>query len=143
MEKILKKIIAFTYPHEAQMAITYLESYEIEATLKDEMTVQVYGFLSNAIGGVKLYVAEDRAEEALQLLKEGVFIQDEGSELLSIEKFDNAFEDKCPYCTSENVGAKRAAGLPFLVSLLLLGFPFLFYTKEYFCFDCSRKWKIK
>lgn len=143
MEAKLKKIAAFTYTHEAQMAITYLESFEIEVIVKDEMTVQVYGFLSNAIGGVKLYVDETCADEALQRLKEGGYIQDSDSELLPIKKFSKDFEEKCPYCGSANVSAKRAAGLPFLISVLLLGFPFLFYTKEYFCFDCSQKWKIK
>lgn len=143
METKLKKIIAFTYPHEAQMAKTYLESYDLAVELKDEMTVQVYNFLSNAVGGVKLYVDEARADEALQLLKDGGYIKDSEIEISKIEKFDEQSKSACPYCQSENVSSERVAGLPFVLSILLLGFPLLFSHRQYFCFDCSRKWRIK
>ncbi len=143
METKLKKIIAFTYPHEAQMAKTYLESYDLAIELKDEMTVQVYNFLSNAVGGVKLYVEEARADEALELLKDGGYLNEESSEMPKIEKFDEQFKNSCPYCQSENVSSERVAGLPFVLSILLLGFPLLFSHRQYFCFDCSRKWRIK
>lgn len=143
METKWTKINAFTYPHEAQMAKSYLESYDIEVELKDEMTVQVYNFLSNAVGGVKLYVEEARADEALQLLKDGGYIQDRTSEIPKIEKFDKQFASACPYCRSEDVCSEKVAGLSFVVSILLLGFPLLFSSRQYFCFDCFRKWKIK
>ena len=49
-------VATFTYPHEAAILKGRLESEGIECFLRDELTVQVYNFYSNAIGGVKLQV---------------------------------------------------------------------------------------
>lgn len=51
-------LITFTYPHEAHMAMGFLESEGIRTIIRDEMTVQVQNFYSNAIGGVKLLVQQ-------------------------------------------------------------------------------------
>ncbi|HBK33156.1 MAG TPA: hypothetical protein DDZ78_16265, partial [Porphyromonadaceae bacterium] len=57
MERLVT-IKTFTYPHEAYILQTKLEDEGIPTFLKDEKTVQVYNFYSNAIGGVKLQVWE-------------------------------------------------------------------------------------
>ena len=61
-------IISFTYPHEAHLAKAKLESEGIDVVIKDELTVQVNNFYSNAIGGVKLLVNVSDYEKAHQLL---------------------------------------------------------------------------
>lgn len=139
----LKKIITFTYPHEANMARSFLAAHDIEVTLKDEMTVQVYNFLSNAVGGVKLLVDEDQADEALLLLEDGGYIVKNHSEERTDESFSDEYQNICPYCNSENVAKKKSGGYTFLLSVLLLGFPLPFFKKEYYCYDCSRMWKMK
>ncbi|UII29206.1 DUF2007 domain-containing protein [Fulvivirga maritima] len=68
-------IAVFQYPHEAHVWKSKLESLEIEAFLKDEMTVQVYNFYSNAIGGVKLQVRERDVEVAQSILQQGGVVQ--------------------------------------------------------------------
>jgi len=63
-------VATFTYPTELAIIKGRLESEGIECYVKDEMTVQVYNFLSNAVGGIKLQVKQSDAEKAIEILKE-------------------------------------------------------------------------
>ncbi|MFR9164915.1 MAG: putative signal transducing protein [Clostridium baratii] len=54
------EIISFTYPHEAHLAKSLLEASNIEVFIKDEFTIQVNNFYSNAIGGVKILVEKSK-----------------------------------------------------------------------------------
>lgn len=63
-------LISFIYPHEANLVKLNLESEGIEVWMKDELTVQVNNYLSNAVGGVKLYVKENDYEKARVFLIE-------------------------------------------------------------------------
>jgi hypothetical protein len=55
---------------EAQVLQSYLEGSGIKCFLPDEMTLQTDWLLSNAIGGVRLQVAEEDAERAKSLLQD-------------------------------------------------------------------------
>ncbi|MEO1050608.1 MAG: DUF2007 domain-containing protein [Bacteroidota bacterium] len=69
-------IATFQYPHEVQVVKGKLESEGIEVFLKDELTIQVDNFLSNAMGGVKLQVRESDINRAVPILHEaGVLSQ--------------------------------------------------------------------
>lgn len=67
---------SFTYPHEAYVIKSRLESDGIEVFLKDEYTVQVNNLYSNAIGGVKLLVKNSDFDRAYEILKQGGYIKD-------------------------------------------------------------------
>jgi uncharacterized protein (DUF1810 family) len=67
---------AFTNVHQAHLAQSVLEGAGIEAQLADEHTVSMDWMLSNAIGGVKVMVREDRVDEAKALLASGVMAVD-------------------------------------------------------------------
>lgn len=67
MDKLVT-IKTFTYPHEVYVIRGKLESEGIQTFLKDEMTVQVHNFYSNAIGGVKLQVPSEEVEKALSIM---------------------------------------------------------------------------
>jgi hypothetical protein len=69
-------IKTFTYPIDASIIRGKLESEGIECFIKDELTVQVDNFYSNAIGGVKLQVREKDVEHAVEILKEGGYATD-------------------------------------------------------------------
>lgn len=69
-------VVAFTYPHELAIVKGRLESEGIECFVKDEMTIQVHNFYSNAIGGVKLQVKNSDVENAIEILKEGGYINE-------------------------------------------------------------------
>ena len=68
MENLIT-LTTFEYPFEAQVIKSKLESEGIYVFLKDELTIQIDNFLSNAIGGVKLQVFEKDVAQALELLK--------------------------------------------------------------------------
>jgi hypothetical protein len=61
-------IISFTYPHEAHLAKAKLESEGIEVQIKDEYTVQMNNFYSNALGGVKIQVQKKNLNDANKIL---------------------------------------------------------------------------
>lgn len=61
-------VATFSLPHEMEMAKLLLESHGISCITQDELTVQSYHFISNAVGGVKLLVAPEKIELARQIL---------------------------------------------------------------------------
>lgn len=52
----------------AHIAMGRLKDHFINCYLQDENTVTIDPLLSNAIGGIKLMVAEQQAERALEIL---------------------------------------------------------------------------
>ncbi len=66
----MKQIASFTKADEAEMLRSFLEGSGIEATIRDDYTVTADWGLSNAVGGVKVDVADEDAERALALLRE-------------------------------------------------------------------------
>ncbi len=60
----------FTYPTEMAIARSFLEAEGIHTFVRDELTVQVHNFYSNAIGGIRLEVPEEDLEKAEDLLWE-------------------------------------------------------------------------
>ena len=73
----------------AHILLTRLRDAGIECFLKDEFTVTVDPILSNAVGGIKLVVVKEQAEEAIQLLRE----------------FEEAYRKtvSCPKCGSKSI----------------------------------------
>lgn len=63
-------IATFTLPSEIAVIKGKLESEGIDCFVKDELTVQVHNFLSNAVGGIKLQVRTSDASKATDLLKD-------------------------------------------------------------------------
>ena len=68
----------FNNPTDFHMAKSYLVSAQIECFGQDEYINQVY---ANALGGVKLQVSSNQAEEAIRLLIEGGFAKPEDYEV--------------------------------------------------------------
>lgn len=64
-----------TYPSEVYIIKPALENQGYEVFLKDELTVQVDNFISNAIGGIKIQVHQDKAEDAYNYLLESGLIE--------------------------------------------------------------------
>lgn len=58
----------YTYPHEAYVLVSKLEFEGIACQLKDENTLLAHGFISTAIGGVKLQVKSSDYDDALLVL---------------------------------------------------------------------------
>lgn len=71
------------FPSELVVAKTKLESEGIECRVLDELTVQSYNFLSNAVGGVKLQVPNTEFDRAYSILQKGGFTKEEKFRQLS------------------------------------------------------------
>ncbi|MDR2814047.1 MAG: DUF2007 domain-containing protein [Prevotellaceae bacterium] len=85
-------VFSFTYPSEVMIVRGRLESEGIECFVKDELTVQVNPFYSNAIGGIKLQVKESDLEQAVKILKEVGYIKEEDLQPpKSLETLHNIF----------------------------------------------------
>lgn len=132
-------IRTFTYPHEAYIVQGKLESEGIRTFLKDEMTVQVHNFYSNAIGGVKLQVPEEDVEKALALLGEKAELP---PKIILLKENQIHNKTRCPFCGSENISKKKNANWLTLLPFLIIGSILPVYRNSYTCFSCDKQWKI-
>lgn len=66
----MKTIAEFSKPEEAHLLRAHLEGSGIAAFVRDDHTVSADWALSNAIGGVKVDIADEDVDAALALLRE-------------------------------------------------------------------------
>jgi hypothetical protein len=85
-------VATFTYPSEMAVVRAKLESEGIDYFVKDELTVQVYNFYSNAIGGIRLEVRESDFQKARHILIDSGFLEEEKAPQTS--KFWESVEDR-------------------------------------------------
>jgi len=79
--------MTFMFPTELAVVKSKLESEDIDCRVLDENTVQVHNFLSQAIGGVRLQVAESNLERAREIVEEsGLAEKEKQPEQSEIEK---------------------------------------------------------
>lgn len=129
----------FREPSLAHLAKGKLESEGIPAFVRDEYLVGVAWDYSLAVGGVKLEVAEEDAERAVEILK-----QDHSNEIPEAQEglVDSGPDDKCPKCGSADlILQKRARKLGALA--LLFSLPIIYMGKSCKCRSCGHRWKPK
>ena len=125
------KIANYQYTSEAYLFKGKLESEGIEVFLQNENTINTDPLLSNALGGVKLFVKSEDVMKAKQILD-------------SIPEY--SVDDKGELLTCPNCGAQKIEFLTtvkdlislvtFIFGILLSIFPF--YTKyKYRCESCK------
>lgn len=126
-------IARFSFPHEAHIAKASLEAAGIKSYIADEHTVNAQWLYSNALGGVRLLVSENDAEEACQLLNSD-FSQ-------SVENEADIISDvttTCPFCGSNDLSPYTKGKRPAFLVFLLLGFPLFFLKHGYKCNHCGK-----
>ena len=147
-------VLTVTFPHEVAVIRGRLEAEGITCFVKDELTVQVNPFYSNAIGGVKLQVLENDLKQAVEILKETGYIKEESlqtsdepsqrSEHIDNQhKTEKGIEIICPICGSEEVVKTKKTGWLFLITSLLFMCPTPFLQRKYYCFNCKQDFKLK
>lgn len=124
-------VASFSKPEEAHLARMRLEASGIPAFIRDENMVQTNWLYSNAIGGVRLQVAEEDLAEAQSLLSE---------ECVILEEMEEAETLHCPVCHSEEVEADQRRERLAYLSILLVGFPVTNSRKRYHCRKCNHRW---
>lgn len=128
---IFTKVGQFQYSSEAYIYKGKLEAEGIEVFIRDNHTVDSDPLVSNAIGGVKLFVKTEDYESAIKILEEiSTFSVDNEGELI-----------QCPNCGAEKAHLFTTINdlksfFAFLFTLLVTTLPF--YTKyKYKCAACN------
>ncbi|MDI1254969.1 MAG: DUF2007 domain-containing protein [Flavobacterium sp.] len=126
-----KKIGSFQYSSEAVIVKGKLESSGIEVFMRDQYTIDTDPILSNALGGVKLFVKKDDFDKALEIL----------SEISKNALDDNGKPIVCPKCGHEKVDlftSVRNIGtlITAIFSLLIAALPF-YADYKYKCDNCK------
>jgi tetratricopeptide (TPR) repeat protein len=142
-------IATFSYPTEAYIPKTKLETEGIPSFLANEYTVNMYWLYSNAVGGVKLQVKAGDVERALAILTPAPLASEEIEE----DQEDSAEDDsQCPNCHSVDITyEKYRMGWVFASWLLsgfslgfffgiMGGFPLPFLKRKWHCRDCRYEW---
>ncbi len=114
-------IATFYYPPETAVIKGKLESEGIECILRDELTVQVHHFLSNAIGGIKLQVRRKDVAKARQILKEAGYLKEETAQPGKIWLKLSAISSKIPIINKLAVEIRLLILAGIILSTLIFG----------------------
>lgn len=119
---------------EALLAKGRLESSGIEAVLADENMVRMDWFLSNLLGGVKLFVDSADFTEASNILNEPV------PELLHVEGVGDYAQPRCPNCGSLDI-ALDELNKKVSYTTAWLGVPLPVANSGWQCHACGHHWE--
>ncbi len=119
---------------EASIAKSILDSAGIENYLADDNLVRLDWFYSNLIGGIKLFVREEDAPEAKNLLDQGV------PEKFDVDTPGKYEQPRCPKCQSFDVSFD-GLDKPATYAALFVSLPIPFTNKDWKCRSCGHSWK--
>ena len=122
----MRTIATFSKPEEAHLFRTRLEAAEIPAFVLDENFVQLYWLYSNAIGGVRVQVAEEDVQEAREFLAAD-----------SPQVCADSEDVVCPFCESLNVAPDEWPRRFAYFTLLVFHFPILLHRHRWRCAACD------
>lgn len=136
MEESFELVKTFPYSAEAHICKGRLEAEGIEVYLHDHNTVDANPLLSQAVGGVKVFVPTEDAARAREILASiPEFSVDDKGDLL-----------KCPNCGATEIEMMTSVKdeksfLSFLPALLFGALPFVKY--RYKCRSCNFEFKMR
>jgi Putative prokaryotic signal transducing protein len=121
----VKTIATFSKPEEAHLFRTRLEAAGIPAYVQDEHFIQMYWLYSNAIGGVRVQIADDDFEAV--------------REFLANDSPQSALDSagvSCPKCGSHYTAPDELPRRISFLSLLIFNFPLLCARHRWRCASC-------
>ncbi len=121
---------------EALLAKGFLESAGVESYLIDETTIRMDWLWSNLLGGIKLCVKPDDAEEAAQLLNQEI------PEKINFDGAEEFEQPRCPQCESLNISFEDLDKWIAYAGMLTVGFPIPVHCREWKCESCGHLWKL-
>jgi hypothetical protein len=115
------------------MAKGTLDSAGIQSFMADENTVRLDWMWSNAIGGIRLFVREEDASEAADLLDQPI------PERLNVPDVGEYLQPRCPQCGSLDVSF---AEIDKRISYpgLFFGLPLPVHRRGWNCDACGHAW---
>jgi len=120
---------------EASIAKTVLESAGIECFLADDNVVRLDWFYSNLVGGIKLFVREEDAEAAADLL--------DGStpEKFDVEGVGEYDQPHCLRCGSMDISFDGLDKPLTFGAMWITGLPIPVTTTGWKCHACGNEWR--
>ena len=128
----------FYYHHETFLYESKLRSEGIECFMKDEATVTVDPFLSNAIGGIKLQVLPADVEKAKAIIdaidknKSEAHSEFQAGLTVKSREYQKILAE-CPSCDSGEVFMGKRSLWQEIFGL--------FSKDDYYCNSCQHEWK--
>jgi ribosomal protein L37E len=132
---MLVAVRSYTHVHEAHLAKSVLEASGIQAFIANEHLVSMAWTYSNAVGGVQVVVAEERAEEAALILQSGAAPLD-GPFAPGPRPLQEA-ADVCRRCGAAAFTSQPRGRLFAILSWLMVGFPISSATRRRYCAACG------
>ena len=133
---------------EAIVAKSVLDAADIPSCLADDVMIRMNWFLSNALGGVKLWVLPEDLPQGNDLLNQNM------QNIFDVDGLGEYKQPRCPYCQSlalSEAGFRKLGGpgnrvLASIVLVLLraLGYVLLqalLKGDSWECGDCGRRWR--
>ena len=111
-----------------------LDSAGIEGFLADDVIIRLDWLISNALGGIKLWVRGSEATEARDLLAAGI------PETFDVEGVGEYLQPRCPNCSSLDVSFEGLNRKIAHLGLLLLGIPIPAVLRGWNCHACRHRW---
>lgn len=127
----MKTIATFSKPEEAHLFRTRLEAVGIPAYVQDEHFVQMDWLGSNAIGGVRVQIADQDWDSAREFLAAD-----------SPQPSPDAEDVVCPKCGSHETAPDELPRRLAFLSMLLTHFTLLFSRHRWRCNSCHHVFKV-
>ena len=134
MDEKLVTVMTFSTLWEAEIAGSRLYSEGVPVYLKDGHTVNMNWLFSNAVGGVKVQVADVDFKKANEILSNPLIV-DTHEEDLSDDVI------VCPRCQNENIQYEIRGRRWTFLTWILFGIPLLWPRKRLSCNRCGYKWR--
>jgi putative signal transducing protein len=127
----VKTIATFSKPEEAHLFRMRLEAAGIPAFVQDEHFIQMDWLYSNAMGGVRVQIADEDLEAARDFLSAD-----------SPQSCPEAVDVVCPFCGSHDTSPDELPRRIAFLSLLLVSFPLLLSRHRWHCSSCNHVFKL-
>jgi hypothetical protein len=131
--RLLVTVRKFRDLPEALLAKGSLDSAGIEAFLVDDNVIRLDWFWSNLMGGIKLQVNREDAEEAIGILDQPI---PEGFDVTGIGEYE---QPRCPKCQSLDVNFRELDPAAYLS--LAISVPMPFHRRAWRCHACRAEWE--
>lgn len=128
----------YEFWHKADLDLMKLKDEGIEAYMADRNTVSLAPYYAQAVGGIKIYVAEQEVERASEIISDDKIEDKHLEKVFEDEEFEPAL--RCPNCNSPNIYQEQSilSGLFFLIAFFL---PVSISKNTYRCVKCNHKWQ--
>lgn len=121
-------IARFSTPEEAHLFRLRLASGGVEAFILDEHMIQMDWLISNAIGGVRVQIAEEDLELCREILHETPVAP------------EASITTACPFCGSMETERQNFTRRLSFLSMLVLGCPLPIAKNPFACNHCGKSW---